>query len=281
LRIEAAPNRIEIYRLKLDPQNNTKTELITVKLEGDNAISKTESIDIQPFDQVFVRYAPEFEFQRMVSLSGEVKYPGNYALVKKNTRLIDILFQAGGLTEESDVLAVSLYRNDRNIGPVVIDMEKAMKNPKSEANLILLPGDEIFIPKVNSVISISGAANYREIYYDKLITANKINVAYRKNKSADYYVKEFAGGFHDEADKSNLMVIHPSGKIVKTSKFLFFRSYPIVPEGGMIEIPFKKPKANKTGSAEEKDIKWGEILANSIAQATAVLSLILLLQRID
>ena len=281
LRVEAAPNRIEIYRLKLDPLHNTKTELITIKLNNEDEVAKTQGVAIQPFDQIFVRYAPEFEFQRMVSLTGEVKYPGDYALIKKNTRLIDLIFQAGGLTEESDVLAVSLYRNDRNIGPVVIDMEKALKDPKSEANLILLPGDEIFIPKVNSVISITGAANYREIYSEKLITANKINVAYRKNKSADYYVKEFAGGFHDDADRSNLMVVHPNGKIVKTSKFLFFRSYPTVPEGGIIEIPFKKPKVQKSGDTNEKDIKWGEILANSIAQATAVLSLILLLQRID
>ena len=281
LRYEASPNRIEIYRLKLDAEKNTRTELLSVQLSDDGSLSKAQNISIQPFDKVLVRYVPEFEFQQMVNITGEVKYPGRYALTDKNTRLIDLIQQAGGLTEEADILATSLLRRDRNIGPVVLNMEEALKKPKSEENIILLAGDEINIPKVNSVVSVTGAANFKKIYDTRLIDENKINIAFRKNKRADYYVEEFAGGFQENADKSNLLVIHPSGKIEKTSKFLFFRKYPTVPEGGIVEIPFKKPKLEKTGSSEDKDIKWGEILANSIAQTTAVLSLILLLQRID
>lgn len=281
LRLEASPNRIEIYRVNLDAQNNARTELLSVQLGDDGSLSKAQNITMQPFDKVLVRYVPELELQRMVNITGEVKYPGRYALTEKNTRLIDLILKAGGLTDEADILATSLFRSDRNIGPVVLNIDQALKNPKSEANIILLPGDEINIPKINAVVSVSGAANYRKIYENRLIDENKINIAFRKNRRADYYVNEFAGGFHENADKSNLLVVHPSGKIEKAGKFLFFRKYPTVPEGGIIEIPFKKPKPEKTESSEDKDIKWGEILANSIAQTTAVLSLILLLQSID
>jgi hypothetical protein len=40
---------------------------------------------------------------------------------------------------------------------VIIDLEKAIKNPKSFENIILQEGDEINIPKINNIVSITGA----------------------------------------------------------------------------------------------------------------------------
>jgi hypothetical protein len=50
--------------------------------------------------------------------------------------------------------------------------------------------------------------------------------------------------------------------------------------GSTIKVAAKKVKVVKEGQ-EKEDIDWGKVLANSIAQATGVLSLILLIQNIN
>jgi len=64
-------------------------------------------------------------------------------------------------------------------------------------------------------------------------------------------------------------------------RFLFFRNYPDVKPGSKITVGYKIAKKENTLNGEKKDIDWGSVLADSIAQATTVLSLILLLQSVD
>ena len=64
-------------------------------------------------------------------------------------------------------------------------------------------------------------------------------------------------------------------------RFLFFRNYPDVKPGSKITVGYKIVKKENTLNGEKKDIDWGSVLSDSIAQATTVLSLILLLQSVD
>ena len=78
------------------------------------------------------------------------------------------------------------------------------------------------------------------------------------------------------------MVEHPNGEIERTKRFLFFKKYPKVRKGSVVTIGRKKEKAEKEEKVEsDKKVDWGEVVANSIAQVSAVLTLILLVQRID
>ena len=65
--------------------------------------------------------------------------------------------------------------------PVGIELDKAMKNPGSDADPVLFDGDVITIPQFSNTVKISGEVMY----------ANTI--AYKKGKSLRYYINQ-AGG---------------------------------------------------------------------------------------
>lgn len=58
---------------------------------------------MEPFDEVYVRKSPAYRKQQNVVVAGEVLFGGNYALVKKNERLSDLISKAGGITPDAYV----------------------------------------------------------------------------------------------------------------------------------------------------------------------------------
>jgi hypothetical protein len=187
---------------------------------------------------------------------------------------------AGGTTQEAYLEGATLLRYEDSIGYVIINLLDAMKAKKSYADIILSDNDVINIPKQNTIVSITGATNYDEVYPDKLSKTGKINVAYEGNKSALYYIDNYAGGLDENADRNRITVEQRNGKVEKVKNFLFFKSYPKVKEGSVITVPYKRVKTPEE-KAKQKDIDWGGVLKDSITQATAVLSLILLLRSVD
>ena len=89
---------------------------------------------LEPYDQIFVRSLSDFELQRNVTLTGEVKFPGTYTLQSKDERISDVIERAGGLTEYAFADGAKLTRSVNNLGPVYIDLNKALttgrNNPK-------------------------------------------------------------------------------------------------------------------------------------------------------
>ncbi len=279
-RREAALDRIDVYRLYFEENKATRVLAANLRVdENFNIKSGSDQFNLEPFDQIFVRSAPEFELQRNVFLTGEVRYPGTYALMSDNTKLSTIIKEAGGTTDEAFLKGATLQRGKDNVGFVIIDLEKAIKNSKSFENIILQEGDEIFIPKINNIVSITGATKAYEIYPEKITGQGKIQVPYNSGKSAKYYIDEYAGGLSKEADK--ITVVDASGKVTKAKQFLFFKKYPKVGPGAEIKVGYKVQKEEKLKDGDTEDVKWGDVLANSIAQATAILSLILLIQNVN
>ena len=283
LRREASLDRVDIYRLEFGEEKSTRVLVANLRLDDNlNIKSGTANFNLEPFDQIFVRTAPNFELQRNVYVSGEVRYPGTYALLSDNTKLATIIREAGGLTQESFPEGATLIRNNENVGYIIIDLNAAIKNPKSYNNIILQDGDEIFIPKQNNIVSITGATKAFELYPERILQQNKINVNFVKGKSAKYYIDTYAGGVAKNGSTNKITVTDASGKVLKTKKFLFFNSYPEVGPGSIIQVGFKDTEDKSAGKAKEDgDVKWGEVLASSIAQATAILSIILLIQNVN
>jgi len=76
-----------------------QTEIIRVNLELLRSGDESQNILLEDEDVVTVRKKSEFyEKPRWVTVSGEVKYPGTYALYGKEDRMNDVLQRAGGLT---------------------------------------------------------------------------------------------------------------------------------------------------------------------------------------
>ena len=75
---------------------------------------------------------------------------------------------------------------------------------------------------------------------------------------------------------------HPNGEIKRTKNFLFFKTYPKVRKGSIVKVgTAKKKKPQNQGKNDKEKADWGNVLSNAVTQATAILSLILLVQNID
>lgn len=88
--------------------------------------------------------------------------------------------------------------------PVGIDLELAIKNPGSDADMVLREGDRLIVPQYNGTVKVNGAVMY----------AN--TVAFEKGKRASYYIDQ-AGGYTGDAVKSRAYIIYMNGKVAKLS----------------------------------------------------------------
>jgi protein involved in polysaccharide export with SLBB domain len=282
LRLQAASNRIDVFRVQIVGNEQVKTIVATIEVDKslnfkDDAAS---NFALQPFDQIIVRNIPEFSFQKIVTIVGEVRFPGEYAILDKNEKLMSLIQRAGGLSAESFPSGATLFRGQDNIGYVIISLPEAIKNSNSNHNIILKDGDLIEIPKIKDIVTIRGATKAIDLYPEKILAAGKINVAFEGNSSALYYIEKYAAGIGERGRKRLISVEHPNGQIERTKDYLLFKVYPRIQKGSIITVGAveKKPEPKK---GERKEIEWNKVLADSIAQATALLSFILLIQRLN
>ncbi len=85
---------------------------------------------------------------------------------------------------------------------VGIELDKALANPGSDADVVLREGDRIIVPQYNSTVKING-----EVMYPN-------TVGYQKGKSISYYIDQ-AGGFSSKAKKGRTYIIYMNGMVAK------------------------------------------------------------------
>lgn len=98
----------EIARLPLSFDGGVTAQTVRVPLDssylaqGVGGTSPTSrEATLQPYDNVLIMQQPDFSLPRSVVITGEVRYPGRYALRTKSERLSDIVQRAGGLSTEA------------------------------------------------------------------------------------------------------------------------------------------------------------------------------------
>lgn len=281
-KLMASTNNIEISRVII--KNNEPTKVTVAKVDFDkNSINKhddSSSFKLKPYDIVMVRNVPEFEMQKMITLTGEVKYPGEYTLISNNERISSVIKRAGGLSDEAFAEGASIYRNKDDIGYIVLRLQEAMNNNYSKFNYILKDGDVLDIPKQKDFVTIQGAIRASKKYKDE-IASNKsgINVPFHKGKRSMYYINNYGGGVSKEASKKNILVEHPNGEISKTYNYGLFKIYPEVRKGSVIKVSYKKKKSKK--DKDKKDIDWNKIISDSVAQISTIMTLVILFKSIS
>jgi protein involved in polysaccharide export with SLBB domain len=280
LKLEAATNRVDIFRIVIDSVQPVSNIVATIEIDKSMNIldARKKDFQLEPYDQIVVRSIPEFSFQKLVNITGEVKYPGQYALIDKNEKLTSIIQRAGGLSSEAFDAGATLYRSQDNIGYIIVQLKEAMKTPFSNFNVIMKEGDIIDIPKTKDIVTLQGATNASDLYPDKILSFGKINIAFEGEKSAWYYVDKYGAGVSKEGRKGLISVIHPNGEIQRTKDYLFFKVYPKVQKGSVVTVGYLEKKVEK--KVNKKEIDWSKVLSDSIAQATALLSFILLINNI-
>ncbi len=286
LKMEASASRIEISRVIIKDDKPTQTVITQVTVDKDlNALngSANDGLRLMPYDQVIVRAVPEFTFQKNVNFSGEVKYPGTYAIIQRNETVVDVINRAGGLTLESFVEGATLFRSDGNVGYLVIKLDEAIKDPKSPFNYILKEGDILTIPKMKDFVTLRGAIRSNELYTTDVLAAGKLNVPYTVNKRALYYVNKYAAGVSKDGNRADITILHPNGELGRTKDFFFFKIYPKVRKGDIVSVGYKPAKAGKLDrdGKPREDIDWAKTTEKALASVTGILSLILLIRAVN
>jgi len=222
-----------------------------------------DDIFLEEDDIVYIRSIPGWRLGESVTVSGKVKFPGSYTLIKENERLLDILERCGGPTPDAFIDGLTFMRNSisgdaerrqiRNIlasteptvldslnrpipklnpdldlgqfNRIVIDVDRMLKDPDSQDNIILRNGDHIYIPARPSGIQVTGAV------------AASGTITFEKRRKPKYYIKR-AGGFVANASKNELRLIKADGRIYSGGE----ASHETVELGDIVIVPFKLHK---------------------------------------
>ena len=183
-------------------------------------------VPLEPYDNVLILRQPEFDFQRRVVITGEVRYPGRYALRTKTDRLVDVINRAGGLTAQAYPEGILFIRALNEVGRINVNLLRALRDTASRYNVVLQRGDSIHIPEYLPSVKVSGAVN------------SPGSVLWEKGKGLDYYVSG-AGGFSYRADKGRVTVQYANGEIRTKRRTLLFSSSPRPGPGSEVLVPVK------------------------------------------
>jgi protein involved in polysaccharide export with SLBB domain len=190
-------------------------------------------VELKPYDNVLIFRQPDFELQRSVTIQGEVRFPGTYALRTKSDRLSDVVERAGGLTPRAYPEGVRFIRTAGTTGRVNVDLPAALDDLKSRDNIILQPEDSIFIPEFLPTVKVTGAVN------------SPGSTLYRPGEGLDYYLSA-AGGFARNADKGRVSVRYANGDARTKSHFLWWSSKPTPQPGAEVFVPARDASEQKT-----------------------------------
>nr|WP_317046443.1 SLBB domain-containing protein [Algoriphagus chordae] len=107
----ASNSSIEIARRVRDVNTGKIAQISTLTIDPDLQLTEEEkSQPLLPFDHVFIRRSPGFEKEQLVTIRGEVIYPGDFAIASANERISDLITRAGGLSQFAYPKGANLIR---------------------------------------------------------------------------------------------------------------------------------------------------------------------------
>jgi protein involved in polysaccharide export with SLBB domain len=229
-------------------------------------VEGVSSFVLMPFDIVTIFPNPGYIAQTSVNVSGQVMYPGVFVISKNKERLSDVINRAGGLTNEgfADGAVLIRYRQNtiaqqminynknralkkllkeddeeimkqkskdedfvRTFDMVSIDLKQALAKPGSKFDIFLSDRDQIFVPKVQQSVLVSG-----EVLFP-------VKIVFEKGLSFNDYVRR-SGGYSTEALKRKAYVVYPNGSAKATRNYVLFKVRPKIKPGSEIIVPQKE-----------------------------------------
>ena len=216
---DAAYHRVELSRIeknRTDQMSNQMVDLMKLELDA-SLTNKDAKTLLEPQDYIYVPRLLNYKFIGDVKVRGEVLFPGNFALERRDENIQDIINRAGGLSQYGSLKDLQVFRNGTRIG---VNLER---NAARDMGLLMLPGDSIFVSRNDPYVEIAGA-----VYNPQLIRY--------ESSSFKSYISA-AGGVKNRASLSKAYIQYSNGINRKTTKFLFLKFYPKVKSGSKIIIP--------------------------------------------
>jgi len=178
-------------------------------------------------DNVIVRLIPDYYLDNFVRIEGRVKYPGIYKIKEDQTKLSEIMKEAGGFRKDASIKDAALSRTTGEVdfdpeferlklilradmtddeydylkaksrqrkGKVVVDFEELFIKNNFDEDVVLKRGDVINVPEAKNYVTMLGQV------------INPGNVLYHENFTVDDYIR-LSGGFGWRAVEGDVRVI--------------------------------------------------------------------------
>ena len=232
--------KVDVARRVINPyakeSQDTLARYYSFAIKEGFVVDGEQGFVLEPFDEVYVRKSPGYSPQQNVSIEGEVLFEGTYTLTKKSQRLSEIISAAGGLSKTAYAPGARLIRqrtaeemarqealqkaakrsggkdsidiSKLDLGstyPVGINLDQALANPGSDADIVLREGDRIIVPEYSGTVKING-----EVMYPN-------TTGYIEGKSLKYYINQ-AGGYGESARKRQTYIIYMNGTVAKADR---------------------------------------------------------------
>ena len=212
----------------------------TIKLSGE--IKNPGEYSIQPGDKILDilnragGFSSEAYFQGGVYLRDEVaksqKLSFERAADELENPIVDIVTQNSVSVGEYTLLPISnlikKLREEEPLGRMIVDLDTLALKSDPITNFTVQDGDELYIPKRPSSVSIVGEV------------LNSATVGFNPEYSIYDYI-DLAGGLRDSADKNKIFVILPNGKAQLIKKGLFTTNKGILPGSTIVISRDSKP----------------------------------------
>ncbi len=250
-----------------------------------------DNLQLKENDRLFVRRIPGYQLHRMVTIDGEVQFPGRYSLTQDHETLWRLIKRAGGFTDKAfptgtvfkrTAIADDLARKDiediltrsqplvadstgllkpvpavefqtDGMDRIIIDMDRLMASNGAEGDFALQAGDDVFIPEVPTGISVLGE-----------VSANG-TIKYQPGQKVTYYLDR-AGGFTKRADKGQTRLIKANGRVFSSGNVKGRK----VDLGDVVVVP----------AEIKKEHDWLKYLTASLSVLTGVATTVLLIDRL-
>nr|WP_279303780.1 SLBB domain-containing protein [Salinibacter ruber] len=206
-------------QVSLDAPSGSSEDVRFAAGDTTHVLRAAARVPVQHRDRVLVRSDPDYSKRNFVTLRGEVRFPGDYALREQDEPLSSVLERAGGITPDGYPGGGQLVRNGERF---VLDLQRVLRG---DEDLGLRDGDEIVIPTTPNSVSVRGNV------------AQEGRIKYQEGADVDYYL-ERAGGVRDST--KNIYLTQATGETRKVESGWFARS-PSVTDGAVIRVTKESP----------------------------------------
>ena len=213
------------------------------------------ALALEPDDRIFVRARPEWRPRRQVTISGEVRYPGPYAIAEGTDRISDLVRWSGGFTSQAAMRGVRLVRSDHGSQGVDPEFDRLSRLTRAEmtnteyqtfrsklavrqssylidfssgsplppeVDVLLRDGDHVDVGRIEMAVRVDGSVQHPGL------------IAYAPGRSVWQYI-ELAGGPAHRGNVNDARVTH-SG----SGSTLFARDVRQLEPGDFIWVPEKR-----------------------------------------
>lgn len=285
----AASYRVEVAR-RVRAGDSTRVgnriaRVLSVRVDRDLRVVDEQgapvAVVLEPYDQVFVRRSPNYFEQRSIRVEGEVAFPGEYVLDRRDVRISQVLERAGGLTQMAYPEGATLTRRPGAVeqgqearlrdlsldgelslqtgrSQIGIRLEEVLRRPGGEEDLFLQPGDVLQVPAELQTVRVEGQVLY------------PVSMRYEQGMGVRDVIDR-VGGLAEDADARRIYVVYANGEVDRSRRVLFATRYPKVTPGSTVYFPAKPPRDELTTQERlavvSAVVSMAAIVTNSILYA--------------